>query len=185
MERDIDRILFTEDAIRVRVESLADEILERFAGRDLTLVCILKGSVVFAADLIRRLPVRLHLGFVTARSYGDGTTAGDLHIGGLDTEPLDGRTVLVVDEIIDTGRTLEGVVASLREAGAPEASTCVLVAKRARRAVAMEADLCGFVIEDEFVVGYGLDYAGEYRNLPFIGVLRGGVLREERLIGRS
>ena len=136
--------------------------------------------MVFAADLIRRLPLRLRLGFVTARSYGEGTEAGLLQVSVPDDESFSGRTVLVVDEILDTGRTLERVVEMVRARGAADVVTCVLVDKRARREAEIEADHRGFVIEDEFVVGYGLDYAGEYRNLPFIGVLR-----EDRTNGRS
>jgi hypoxanthine phosphoribosyltransferase len=171
MERDVDRILFTEAEIRDRVEALAREVLERFEGREITLVSVLKGSIVFAADLIRRLPLRMRMGFVSARSYGSGTSPGSLSVDVLPDEDYGGRTVLVVDEILDTGRTLSGVVAALREQGAAEVATCVLVDKRARREGDVEADFRGFTIEDEFVVGYGLDLDGEYRNLPFIGVL--------------
>jgi hypoxanthine phosphoribosyltransferase len=172
MEQDLDRILFTESEIRARVETLAEELRERFADRELTLVAILKGSIVFAADLIRRLPLRMRLGFVVARSYGDGTSPGELTITLPADEPFEGRVVLVVDEIVDTGRTLEGVVAALRDRGAAEVVTCVLLDKEARREVDVRPDHRGFAIADEFVVGYGLDYAGEYRNLPYIAVLR-------------
>jgi hypoxanthine phosphoribosyltransferase len=174
MEQDIERILFTEEQIRERVAALAGQLLERFSDREITIVSILKGSIVFAADLIRRLPLRMRLGFVVARSYCGGTSPGKLTISVPDDEAFGGRAVLVVDEIMDTGRTLRGVVEALRERGAAEIVTCVLVDKRARRDVTFEPDHHGFVIEDEFVVGYGLDFDGEYRNLPYIGVLGNG-----------
>jgi hypoxanthine phosphoribosyltransferase len=172
MHEDVARILFAEGQIRDRVEALAGELHRRFEGRELTLVAVLKGSLLFAADLIRRLPLRIRLGFAVARSYGRGTSPGALSIDLPDDEPVAGRTVLVVDEILDTGRTLRGVVAALRARGAAEVVTCVLLDKVGRREVEIEADHRGFVVEDEFVVGYGLDFDGEYRNLPYIGVLR-------------
>jgi len=172
MDRDIARILFDAEAIGARVHALAGRITEIYRDRDLTLVAILKGSIVFAADLIRLIPLRLRLGFVAASSYrGTRTTPGPLRIELPDDEPLEGRDVLVVDEILDTGRTLAAVVEAVRARGARDVATCVLVDKRARRAVAIEADHVGFEIDDAFVVGYGLDHDGQYRNLPYIGVL--------------
>jgi len=173
MERDVARVLFDEEAIRERVRALAGVITARYRDRPLTMLAILKGSVVFAADLIRRVPLRMRLGFVNASSYrGSATTPGELRIDVPDDEALEGRDVLVVDEILDTGRTLSAVVEALRARGVENVGTCVLLDKPSRRAVAIQADHVGFEIDDAFVVGYGLDHDGQYRNLPYIGVLR-------------
>jgi len=151
---------------------LARRITRDFRGRDLVVVPLLTGTVLFLADLIRLLPLPLRLDFLGASSYGAGTEAGQLVITKELRMSVRGRAVLLVDDILDTGRTLLQMRHRLRELGARSIRTCVLLDKKARRAVPIEADYVGFEIPDVFVVGYGLDFAERYRNLPFVGVLR-------------
>ncbi|MSR62754.1 MAG: hypoxanthine phosphoribosyltransferase [Planctomycetes bacterium] len=173
MHDDIERILLTEHELRVRVVHLAAEIAAVYAHDEPTLVAVLKGSVVFVADLIRCLPIPLRLAFVWAESYRQGTRAGRLELSGLPPEEdLRGRRVLLIDDILDSGRTLSAIRAELGSRGAREVRTCVLLDKPVRRAVELEADHVGFRVEDLFVVGYGLDFAGRYRNLPYVGALK-------------
>ena len=173
---DIDRVLFDEDRIRSAIDRVARELTRMYAGKDLTVVAVLKGSCIFAADLIRRLPIPLELTFLAASSYGSETKPGDLEIHFLPVEgEIRGRDVLLVDDILDTGRTLDRLKRELERRGAREVRTCVFLDKPARRAVALEPDLRCFEVEDVFVVGYGLDFAGRYRNLPYVGALRAEV----------
>ena len=142
-------------------------------GRDFTVVAVLKGSCVFASDLIRRIPVPLELAFLAASSYGSGTTSRGLRINFLpmDSE-ISGKNLLLVDDILDTGRTLFRLKQEMIDRGANEVRTCVLLDKPARRSVEFEADFRGFEVQDLFVVGYGLDFAERYRNLPYVGALK-------------
>lgn len=173
VQDDIERILLTEPEILAGIDRLAAEITHCYRGRDFTVVAVLKGSCVFASDLIRRVPLELELAFVAASSYRDGTTSGRLDLNYFPAEgEIAGRNLLLVDDILDTGRTLSRIVRELHERGANEVKTCVFLDKPARRAVEFQADFRAFAIEDKFVVGYGLDFAGAYRNLPYLGVLR-------------
>ncbi len=174
MHGDIDRVLFDAETIRKRIAALGAEIAERHAGDDLVVVALLKGGVVFLADLIRAVSIPMRLDFAWASSYGDGTeSTRNVKLKVFPDDTLTGKTVLLVDDILDTGRTLASVVARLRQdLGASRVFTCVLLDKAARREVAIQADYVGFKVENFFVVGYGLDYADRYRNLPYIGVLK-------------
>ena len=173
MHGDIQRILLSEEEIREGIDRLALEVTEAFRGSDLTVVSILKGSCIFASDLVRRLPIPVDLAFVAARSYRSSTVAGELELQLMPSEEdVVGRRVLLVDDILDTGRTLSAVAAGIRAIGARSVSTCVFLDKPARRVVEVEADHRCFEIENEFVVGYGLDFAGRYRNLPYLGIPR-------------
>lgn len=173
MQDDIDRILFSETQILEGIDRVAREVTGRFADRPFTVVSVLKGSCIFAADLIRRIPIPLELAFVGASSYGGGTVAGDLSVNFFPAgHEIEGRHLLLVDDILDTGRTLQRLKSELLGRGAASVSTCVFLDKPSRRSVELEADLRVFEVEDLFVVGYGLDYAGRYRNLPFVGALR-------------
>ncbi len=173
LHNDVERILFTEAQILTGIDRVASEVTRAFDGRDFTVVAVLKGSCVFASDLIRRIPIPLELAFLAASSYGDGTQAGRLEIQFIPPgNEIEGRDLLLVDDILDTGRTLRGVRQELLARGAREVRTCVFLDKPARRAVELRPDFRVFEVEDLFVVGYGLDYAGRYRNLPYVGALR-------------
>lgn len=173
MHQDIERILFDEQEIVAGIDRVAGEVTAVYRGREFTVVSVLKGSCVFASDLIRRIPIPLELGFVSASSYGNGTEAGELELDFLPTHhEIAGRNLLLVDDILDTGRTLSHLQVELLRRGAAEVRTCVFLDKPARRAVDLQADFRCFEVEDLFVVGYGLDYAGRYRNLPYVGALR-------------
>ncbi|MFN0244446.1 MAG: hypoxanthine phosphoribosyltransferase [Planctomycetota bacterium] len=166
-------MLFDEEQIRTRIDRVADDVTRAYRGREFTVVSVLKGSCVFASDLIRRIPIPLELAFVSASSYRDRTESGQLELGFFPAESeTHGRNLLLVDDILDTGRTLQRVRDELLERGAREVRTCVFLDKPARRAVPFQPDFRCFEVEDLFVVGYGLDYAGRYRNLPYVGALR-------------
>ena len=173
MNDDIEKILLTEDQILEGIDRVAHEVTEHYRGDKFTVVSVLKGSCVFASDLIRRIPVPLELAFVSASSYGDGTESGNLDLNFFPTDQeIRGRNLLLVDDILDTGRTMASLASAFRERGAADVRTCVFLDKPGRRAVEFDADYSCFEVENLFVVGYGLDYAGEYRNLPFVGALR-------------
>jgi hypoxanthine phosphoribosyltransferase len=173
MHEDIERILLSEQEIQAGIDRVAEGITDRFRDERLTVVSVLKGSCVFASDLIRRLPIRLELAFVSASSYGDGTTSGELRLDFFPTDQeVAGRKLLLVDDILDTGRTMHSLVSAFEARGAAEVASCVFLDKPSRRAVQYEADFSCFHVENLFVVGYGLDYAGGYRNLPYVGALR-------------
>ena len=177
--KDIERILFTETDIRVGLSRVAQEVAAYYRDAPCTVVSVLKGGCLFTADIIRQLPVPLRLSFAAVSSYGDGTTGGGLSLDYFPTDQeIRGQRILLVDDILDTGRTLAFLRSALLKQGAHEVKTCVLLDKPARRTVAYEADFRAFVIEDVFVVGYGLDFAGRYRNLPYIAVLRPEVYAE-------
>lgn len=173
MNEDIERILFTEEEIVAGIDRVAAEVTKDYRGRDFTVVSVLKGSCVFASDLIRRIPIPLELAFVSASSYGDGTESGELALNFFPSDhEIEGQNLLLVDDILDTGRTLSRLTEELRRRGAAEVRSCVFLDKPARRAVDFQAEYRCFEVDDLFVVGYGLDYAGRYRNLPFVGALR-------------
>ncbi len=173
MHDDVERVLFTEEQIRSGIDRVAAEVTQCFRGRPFTVVSVLKGSCIFASDLIRRIPIPLELAFVGASSYGQGTVPGQLVLQFLPAESeIEQRDLLLVDDILDSGRTLSALVAELTRRGARSVRTCVFLDKPARRAVGFEADFRCFEVEDLFVVGYGLDFAGRYRNLPYVGALK-------------
>ncbi|MBI3875271.1 MAG: hypoxanthine phosphoribosyltransferase [Verrucomicrobia bacterium] len=165
-------MLITQTQIAKRVRELAREIERDFAGRDLVVVSLLNGTVMFLADLIRHLNMPLRLDFMGVSSYREGTTSRELVFTKELRLDVRGRDVLLVDDILDTGKTLSCVLAKLRELKPREIKSCVLLDKPSRRVENVQADYAGFEIPDLFVVGYGLDFAERYRNLPFVGVLR-------------
>ena len=169
---EVARVLITEKQIARRVRQLTRELERDFAGRDLVIVSLLNGTVIFLADLVRHLSLPLRLDFIGVTSYGAGTESGDVIFTKQLRIDVRGRDVLVVDDILDTGRTLKRVLGVLRQHGPRRIKVCVLLEKKARRMERIRADYVGFQIPDLFVVGYGLDYAECYRNLPFVGVLR-------------
>jgi hypoxanthine phosphoribosyltransferase len=165
-------VLITEAQIKRRVATLARTLTRDYAGSELTVVALLTGTVVFLADLLRRLEIPLQLDFMGVSSYGTGTESGQLVYTKKLRLGIEDREVLLVDDILDTGRTLADVTARLRRLRPRSLRTCVLLDKPSRRLVPITADYTGFVIPDVFVVGYGLDFAERHRNLPFLGVLR-------------
>jgi hypoxanthine phosphoribosyltransferase len=170
---DIEKILLTESEILKGIDRVAAQVTEAFRNRPFTVVSVLKGSCIFASDLIRRIPIPLELAFVSASSYRDGTHAGDLQVSFLPMESeIEGRSLLLVDDILDTGRTINLIKSEMKARGAADVLTCVFLDKPARRSVELEADFRCFEVEDLFVVGYGLDFAGKYRNLPYVAALK-------------
>ncbi|MGH2449668.1 MAG: hypoxanthine phosphoribosyltransferase [Candidatus Limnocylindria bacterium] len=170
---DVAEILVTEDALARRIAELGTAVARDYAGKDLVLVSILKGALPFLADLMRRVQIPLSLDFLEVSSYGDATeSSGVVRILKDLAHPIEGRDVLVVEDILDTGRTLRYVMEHLHAQRPASVRLCVLLDKPSRRVVPVEIDYVGFQIPDRFVVGYGLDYAERYRNLPFVGVLR-------------
>ena len=169
----LDHVLVTPSAIKRRIATLGVQINADYASKDLMVVAIVNGALIFAADLLRQLSSPLRLDCLRASSYHDGTkAAGEPRI--VDQMKLDVRNqhVLLVDDILDTGKTLAAVAGLIKAKGAASVHTCVLLDKKARRMVPFEADYVGFSIPNEFVVGYGLDFNERYRNLPCIGVLK-------------
>jgi hypoxanthine phosphoribosyltransferase len=173
LKKDLKRILVTEEEIRQKVGELGRAISEDYRGKQLLVVGILKGSIVFMSDLIRAIDLPLEIDFMEVSSYGHSTeSSGAVRIlKDLDVD-IEGRDVLVVEDIIDTGLTLNYLMEILRARKPASLKVCTFLNKPSRRKVKMEADFNGYDIPDEFAVGYGLDYAEKYRNLPYVAVLK-------------
>jgi hypoxanthine phosphoribosyltransferase len=173
MRDDIERVLIDEAVIEKRLDALAAKIERDFPQGPLLVIILLKGALVFAADLLRRVPRVLEIECLNVASYHGGMESSGV-VDFLDRHfpEVRGRQVLLLDDILDTGRTLHAVSRRLMDEGAAAVKTAVLLAKDKDRAKEVEADYVGFQIGDEFVVGYGLDYQGKYRNLPYVGVLK-------------
>jgi hypoxanthine phosphoribosyltransferase len=164
--------LITTAEIQRRVQDLARVISQDYAGRDLLLICVLKGAAIFWADLCRALPIACQSDFVAMESYGEGTAPeGEPRFTKAATVALQGRDILIVEDIIDTGHTSARLRRLLQAQSPRSLALCALLDKAERRQVAVPIEYCGFVIPNVFVVGYGLDYAQAYRHLPHIGVL--------------
>lgn len=170
---DIEKILLDEQTIRAKVQQLATQISSDYEGKRPVFICILKGAVIFMADLMRHLSIPATMDFMAISSYGGGTrTSGVVRILQDLSNSIEGRHVVIVEDIVDSGLTLSYLVENLRSRHPASLGTCVLLDKPARREVAFRPDYVGFDVPDEFVVGYGLDYAEDYRHLPYIGVLK-------------
>jgi hypoxanthine phosphoribosyltransferase len=166
------KVLFDEDAIRSGISVTARSIVERFGGEEITVLAILRGGIVFAADLIRELDIPVRLDTVGVSSYrGDATVPGELRIVSSPTLEVSGRRVLIVDDILDTGRTLARIRDDVIERGAALVATAVLLDKPARRRVSITPDFAVFTVPDVWVVGYGLDHDEKFRNLRFIAAI--------------
>jgi hypoxanthine phosphoribosyltransferase len=167
-------VLLSAEKIRERLDELAADITRTFSGKPVTVVGILNGCLMFVADVIRRIDLPLRVAFITASSYRGTTTPGKLEIHDELLPDIAGRHVLLLDDILDTGKTLTRVVAHLIDRGAASVKVGVLLRKIGRQEVPFEPDFVGFTIPDKFVVGYGLDFNDEYRHLPYIGILPDG-----------
>ena len=171
---DVASVLVSEEQIQARVAELGAQISADFAGRELTLVSVLKGSLPFMADLMRAITIPVQIDLMEVSSYGGTATesSGLVRILKDLSSSIDGKDVLIVEDIIDTGLTLNYLIRYLRGKNPRSLHICTLLDKPARRLVEIPIDYLGFTIPDQFVVGYGLDYGEHYRNLPFIGVLQ-------------
>jgi len=167
-------MLLSTETIAARVRQLGAEITRAYAGKKLVLVCVLKGSFVFASDLARSIDLPLRIDFLGVRSYGVGTeTSGVVQITQDLSRPIEHEDVLIVEDIVDTGLTIAHLIELFRTRQPQSVQVCALLHKPARARVAVKIDYLGFTIEDKFVVGYGLDFAERHRNLPYIGVIEG------------
>ena len=169
--QEVERVLISDKQIARRIRELSVEIERDFRGREMVVVSLLNGTVMFLADLVRHFTLPLRLDFMGVSSYGVGTESGELVFTKELRLDVRGRDVLLVDDILDTGKTLFKVLAKLRALKPRRIKTCVLLDKAARRVEKVQANYVGFEIPDFFVVGYGLDFAERYRHLPFVGVL--------------
>lgn len=165
-------VLISEEDVDKRIAELGKKISEDYAGRTVHLICVLKGSIFFTCELAKRITVPVTLDFMSCSSYGSGTTSSGVVkiVKDLD-ETIEGRDVIVIEDIIDSGRTLSHLLAVLKTRRPASLALCTLLDKPDRRVVDVDVDYVGFNIPDEFVVGYGLDYDQKYRNLPYVGVV--------------
>lgn len=167
-------VLIPTDQLQARIREMGVEIARDYAGRRPELICVLKGAVMFMSDLMRAIDLNLSIDFIAVSSYGKGmNSTGEVKIVKDLDEPLEGRDIILVEDILDTGLTLSYLVKSFRARGATSVKIATLLNKPERRKVEVSPDYVGFDIPDKFVVGYGLDYAERYRNLPYIGVVKG------------
>ncbi len=176
MNKNVERILVSEDEIKEITMRLGAEITADFkdSSKPLVVIVILKGSMIFASDLVRQIDLPLQIEFMKVSSYGAGTkNSGEIKIHlDLNREHLEDYDLLIIEDIVDSGRTLSRLTQLLRNRNANNVKTCTLLDKPSRREVEFIPDYCGRVIDDEFVIGYGLDYDEDYRNLPYVGILR-------------
>ena len=183
MKKDLERILLSADQISERIMEIAQEIDAYYNQREILIISLLDGSIIFTADLIRNLTVPIRLDCLRVSSYGNSVnpeTAPRI-IGSLKSEVRD-KDVLLIDDILDTGMTMSKVHEEIMNQNPASLKTCVFLDKPQRRQVAFNVDWKGFSIPDKFVVGYGLDYAGRYRQLPFLGILKPEVYQADNLI---
>lgn len=167
------RTMIEEERVAARIRELGEAISQEYEGREIHLICVLKGGVFFMCELAKRITVPVTMDFMSVSSYGSGTSSSGVVriVKDLD-QPLEGKDVLIVEDIIDSGRTLGYLIEILKKRHPKSLRLCTLLDKPERRVVGnVQVDYCGFQIPDEFVVDYGLDYAQKYRNLPYIGVV--------------
>lgn len=175
-EKEIQEVCFTEQQIAEKVAALGARITADYRGKNPLMIGILKGSYVFLADLVRKIDTPCQIDFMKVSSYGNGTqTTGEIQIIQDIKQPVAGRDLLLVEDIIDSGITLHHLTRVLTARGARSVRLCVLLSKPSRRQTEVPVDYLGFEIKDAFIVGYGLDYAEKYRNLPYIGILKPSV----------
>mgnify|MGYP000808448459 CR=1 FL=1 len=166
------KVLVSEEEVDARIEALGKQISEDYAGKQVHLICVLKGGVFFMCELAKRITVPVMIDFMQVSSYGSGTvSSGTVQIKKDLDEPLKDENVIIVEDIIDSGNTLSRLVPMLQERGPKDLRICTLLSKPERREVEIDVAYNGFEIPDKFVVGYGLDYDQHYRNLPYVGVI--------------
>lgn len=166
------RVLLTEEDVDKRVRELGTQISKDYEGKEIRLICVLKGGVFFTCELAKRITVPVSFDFMSVSSYGDGTkSSGIVRIVKDLDDSIENKDVLVVEDIVDTGRTLSYLLENLKSRKPNSLKLCTLLDKPDRRVVDVDVEYTGFSIPDEFVVGYGLDYAQKYRNLPYIGIV--------------
>jgi hypoxanthine phosphoribosyltransferase len=176
MEQDIERILFSAEEIAARIRQIAQEINKDYAGRAPLLISVLRGSFIFMADLVRQITLPCTVDFMAVSSYGNKTSSsGAVQITKDLSEDIVGKDLIVVEDILDSGNTLHYLMKTLSARNPASIQLCTLLDKPDRRKVPVQVSYRGFEIPDEFVVGYGLDYAERYRNLPYIGILKPSV----------
>lgn len=169
----IGEVIYSSDDIKKRVAQLGEQISKEYAGKEIILVCILKGSYMFTADLSREIDVPCSVEFMQVSSYSDATvTSGSLKIIKDINVPVDGKHIIIIEDIIDTGITLYNLKKMFETRNPKSMKVCAFLDKPSRRIADIEADYVGYKVEDNFLVGYGLDYAQKYRNLPFVAILK-------------
>ena len=173
LEHDIQQVLFSQEQLHTRVHEIAQEIQRDYAGKEIMLISVLRGSFIFMADLCRAIDLPCTLDFMSVSSYGKGTaSSGQVQITKDLSEDISGRHIIVVEDILDSGNTLSYLLKILDHRRPASIRLCTLLDKPERRVKPVEVHYTGFTIPDAFVVGYGLDYAEHYRNLPYIGILK-------------
>ncbi len=173
MLKDIDKVLVSEEELDKKTTEIANAISRDFAGKELILIGILKGGVVFASDLIKKINIPMEIEFMAVSSYGkESETSGVVTLKKDVDTPLTGKNVIVVEDIVDSGYTMKYLKKVFLDRKAESVKICTLLSKPSRRKVEIDLDYVGFEVPDEFVVGYGLDFDEKYRNLPFVGVLK-------------
>ena len=179
MNQDIERVLLSEEEIAAKVKEIGAKISEDYAGRDPIIISVLKGSFMFMADLVRAITIPCTVDFMSVSSYGSGTSSsGEVKIVKDFDNSIENRHVIIVEDILDSGRTLSYLMKTLKARGAASIALCTFLDKPERRVVPVEVAYSGFRVPDSFIVGYGLDYDQQYRNLPYVGVLKPEVYGE-------
>ncbi|MBQ2088987.1 MAG: hypoxanthine phosphoribosyltransferase [Lachnospiraceae bacterium] len=165
-------VMISEDELEAKIAEMGKKISEDYAGEEVYIICILRGASFFACELAKRITVPVIIDFMTTSSYGSGTVSSGVVTIKSDVEiPVEGKNVLIVEDIIDSGNTLHYLLNVFKDRNAKSVKLCTMLDKPSRREVHVDVDYTGFEIEDKFVVGYGLDYDQRYRNLPYIGVV--------------
>ena len=180
MHKDVEQILYTEEELRRRVKELGCQITADYAGREPLLISVLRGAYIFMADLTRSINLDVTVDFMSVSSYGAGTvSSGQVEIKKDLSASIEGKDLIIVEDILDSGNTLYYLLDVLRARKPASIRICTLMDKPERRTKPIKADYVGFTIPDAFIVGYGLDYADKYRNLPYVGVLKPGVYKSK------
>lgn len=175
MNNDIEQVLFSQQQVEQRLDELAANLTAKYKDQFPVIVSVMTGAAIFTVDMVKRLNFKLNLDYVDVSSYADSTQSGKVRlIQDLSTN-IKGRPVIIMEDIIDTGHTLKYLTNLLKGRGAKSIEICALLDKPSRRETAIEADYVGFKVPNEFIVGYGLDYSGLYRNLPYVGILKRSV----------